>query len=65
MSQPLNPPAMIALIAAAIVILVIIGYKTLGPSHAPERTDAAHQQVVAAMAAARAAKQQSKPPTHP
>lgn len=61
MSKPLKPQAVIAIIALALVLVGLIGYKNMAANNPGPRTDAAHQKVIADMAAARAAGKGGKP----
>ena len=65
MTRPLNPLVTIAIAAAALIVIVLIGYKTVTGTSSPERTDAAHQKIVETMAAARAASHKGVNPTRP
>ncbi|MEO7719570.1 MAG: hypothetical protein ABIY70_25485 [Capsulimonas sp.] len=61
MSKPLKLPVIIAIAAAAILLVVMIGYHSVGATNTPERTDAAHQEIVESMAKARAASHKGAP----
>ena len=49
MSQSIKPPVFIAIIVAAVLLVGAIGYKLIAANTPPPRTDAAAQELQAAM----------------
>ncbi|BDI32452.1 hypothetical protein CCAX7_45030 [Capsulimonas corticalis] len=62
MSKPLKPQVIIAIIAAALLMVFLIGYNNVKATSAPERTDAAHRDIIASMARAREASHKGAKP---
>ena len=70
MSQPIKPPVFIAIVVAAVLLVGVIGYKIIASNTPPPRTDAAAQDLQAAMERGRqqklaGGKGMPPAPTHP